>query len=163
MGGNICHFIVGIRFGAGAVVIEEYMKMNEEYFSDFIENTLHRVLLDRAAATGKEKCLFLQDNDPSQNSGKAKEALQNIGAEVVQILPRSPYLNPIENFFRNVQRKLRQDAITNRVVCENLHSFRNRIIETIRTYDKNIINKTISSMHKRLFRITQNSGCRTIY
>ena len=25
-GGNICHFIVGISFGAGAVVIEEYMK-----------------------------------------------------------------------------------------------------------------------------------------
>ena len=122
-GRKICHFIVGISFGAGAVVIEEYMKMTEEYFSDFIENTLHRVLLDRAAATGKEKLLFLQDNDPSQNSGKAKEALKNIGAEVVKILPRSPDLNPIENFFHNVKQKLRQDAITNRIVCENLNSF----------------------------------------
>ena len=162
-GGNICHFIVGISFGAGAVVIEEYTKMNGEYFSDFIENTLHRVLLDRAAATGKEKLLFLQDNDPSQNSGKAKEALKNIGAEVVKIPPRSPDLNPIENFFHNVKRKLRQDAITNTIVCENLNSFRNRIIETIRTYDKNIINKTISSMHKRLYQITKNNCCRTKY
>ena len=122
-GRKICNFIVGISFGAGAVVIEEYTKMTGEYFSDFIENTLHRVLLDRAAATGKEKLLFLQDNDPSQNSGKAKEALKNIGAEVVKILPRSPDLNPIENFFHNVKQKLRQDAITNRIVCENLNSF----------------------------------------
>ena len=89
-GGNICHFIVGISFGPGSVVIEEYTKINGEYFSDFIENTLHRVLLDRAAATGKEKLLFLQDNDPSQNSGKATEALKNKGAEVVKIPPRSP-------------------------------------------------------------------------
>ena len=139
------------------------MKMNGEYFSDFIENTLHRVLLDRAAATGKEKLLFFQDNDPSQNSRKAKEALKNIGAEVGKIPPRSPDLNPIENFFHNVKRKLRQDAITNRIVCKNLNSFRNRIIETTRTYDKNILNKTISSMHKRLFRITKNNGCRTKY
>ena len=151
-GGTICHFIVDIRFGPGAVVIEEYTK-----------NTLHRVLLDRAAATGKEKVLFLQDNDLSQHSGKAKDALKNIGAEVVKIPPRSPNLNPIETFFHNVKRNRRQDAITNRIVCENLNSFRNRIIETIRTYDKNIINTTISSMHKRLFQITKNNGCRTKY
>ena len=119
------------------------------------------MLLDRAAATGKEKLLFLQDNDPSQNSGKATEALKIIGAEVLEIPPRSPDLNPIENFFHNVKRMLRQDARTNRIVCKNLNSFRNRMIETIKTYDKNIINKTLSSMHKRLFRITENNGCRT--
>ena len=62
-----------------------------------------------------------------------------------------------------VKRKLRQDAITNRIVCENLNSFRNRIIEIIRTYDKNIINKTISSVHKRLYQITKTNGCRTKY
>ena len=100
---------------------------------------------------GKKNCCFcrtmIQDN-----RGKATEALKIIRAEVVKIQPRSPDLNPIENFLHNVKRTLRQDAITNRIVCENLNSFRTRILETIRTYDKNIINKTTSSMHKRLFR-----------
>ena len=97
-GGNIYHFIVGISFGTGAVVIEEYTKMNGEYFSDFIENALHRVLLDRAAATGKDKLQFLQDNDPRQNNGKATEALKIIGVEVVKIPPRSPDLLPSRTF-----------------------------------------------------------------
>ena len=32
-GGNVCHFVVGICFGAGAVVVEEYAKMNLAIFS----------------------------------------------------------------------------------------------------------------------------------
>ena len=37
------------------------------------------------------------DNDPSQRSMVAKDALQEIGAELVDIPARSPDLNPIEN------------------------------------------------------------------
>ena len=162
-GGNVCHFVVGICFGAGAVVVEEYTKMNGRYFSECIESTLHRALINRAAATGKEKLLFVQDNDPSQNSAKAKESLKTIGAEVVKIPPRSPDLNPIENFFHNVKRKLRQDALDKKLVYEDLSAFKRRIIETICTYDKNIIDKTISSMHNRLIQITKSNGCRTKY
>ena len=162
-GGNVCHFVVGICFGAGAVVVEEYTKMNGRYFSEFIESTLHRALINRAAATGKEKLLFVQDNDPSQNSAKANESLKTIGAEVVKIPPRSPDLNPIENFFHNEKRKLRQDALDKKLVYEDLSAFKRRIIETICTYDKNIIDKTISSMHNRLIQIIKSNGCRTKY
>ena len=162
-GGNICHFLVGICFGGGAVLVEEYSIMNGKYFSEFIETTLHRVLLDRAAVAGKEKLLFLQDNDPSQNSAKAREAIENIGAEVVKIPARSPDLNPIENFFHNVKRKLRQDAVEKKIFNEDFNGFKQRIVETIRSYDKDIINRTISTMYKRLTIITKNNGCRTKY
>ena len=57
-GGNICHYVVGISFGGGAVLVEEYNKMNGKYFSDFIEGNLHRVLLDRAAVRGRTNCYF---------------------------------------------------------------------------------------------------------
>ena len=87
-GWNVCHFVVGICFGAGVVVVEEYRKMNGRYSSEFIESTLHRVLSNHAAATGKEKLLFVQDNDPSQNSAKANESLKTIRAEVVKVPPR---------------------------------------------------------------------------
>ena len=85
--------------------------MNEKCFSEFIETTLHRALINCVAETGKEKLLFLQDNDRSQNSAKATESLKAIGVEVVKIPPRSPDLNPIENFVHNVKRKLRQDVL----------------------------------------------------
>lgn len=162
-GGNICHFVVGIRFGAGAILVEEYSKMNGKYFSKFIETTLQRVLLDRAEVTGAEKLLFLQDNCPSQNSAMAKEAMENIGAEVVDIPPRSPDLNPIENFFHNVKRKLRQDALAKNITREDFKDFKERIKETIYNYDKDIIDKTINSMHKRLTEVIKNKGCRTKY
>ena len=76
--------------------------MNGQYFSEFLETILHRVLINRAPETGKEKLLFLQDNEPIQNSAKATEPMKAIGAEVVKIPPRSPNLNPIENSFHNV-------------------------------------------------------------
>ena len=42
------------------------MTMNGKYISEFIKNSLHHVLLDQAAANGKEKLLFVQDNEPSK-------------------------------------------------------------------------------------------------
>ena len=55
---------------------------------------------------------------------------------MVKIPPRSPNLNPIENLFHNVKRKLRQDALDKKVVCEDLGALKRRIIKTISTYDK---------------------------
>ena len=92
-GGNICHFAVEISFGAGTVLVEEYTKMNGQYFSEFNETTLNRALINHTAEKGKEKLSFLQDNDTSLNSAKATESLKAIGAEVVKIPPRSPDLN----------------------------------------------------------------------
>ena len=39
-GGNICQFVIGTSFGAGAVLVEEYTKMNGQSFFEFIETTL---------------------------------------------------------------------------------------------------------------------------
>ena len=95
--GNICRYVVGISFGGGAGLVEEYTTMNGKYFLEVIEKSVHKLLIDRAAAKGKDKLLFPPGNDPSQNSAKAKEALNNIGAEVGKLPARSPDLNPIEN------------------------------------------------------------------
>ena len=160
---NICHFFVGISFGAGAVLVEKYTKLNGQYFSEFIETTLHRMLTNRPAATGKEKLMFLQDHDLSHSSAKAKESLKTIRAEVVKIPPRSLDLNPIENFFHNVKGKLKQDALDNKIIYEDLGAFQLRILEVSSTYDKNIVDRTIGSMHKGLIQIRKNHGCRTKY
>ena len=57
------------------------------------------------------KRLFVMDNDPCQNSKIAKAALENIGANILKIPPRSQDLNPIEIIFHNVKRTLREEAL----------------------------------------------------
>ena len=57
-GGNICQFVLSIGFSIRAVIVEEYIKMNEEHSSHFIENILHRAPLGRVVARGKDKLLF---------------------------------------------------------------------------------------------------------
>ena len=132
--------------------------MNGKYFSEFIKKSLHKIRIDRAAAKGKDKLLF-QDNDPSQNSVKATEALNNIGAEVIKSPARSPDFNPVETFFHNGKRKLRQDALDNRIVNEDLNAFKHRLVRTNSNYDKGIIDKPVSSMYNRLSTMTKNRGC----
>ena len=46
----------------------------------------------------------------SQNSRRANQALDQIGAKVFSIPPRSPDLNPIENLFNIVRMKLIKEA-----------------------------------------------------
>ena len=46
--------------------------------------------------------LFLQNEDPSQNSALAREAMEAVGCRLFKIPARSPDLNPIENAFNNI-------------------------------------------------------------
>ena len=54
--------------------------------------------------------LWLQDRDPSRNSKSVHDAMARCHSEVLKIPPRSPDLNPIENIFHIVSRKLEKDA-----------------------------------------------------
>lgn len=62
-----------------------------------------------------------------------------------------------------VKRKLRQYALAKNITREDFKDFKERIKETIYNYDKDIIDKTINSMHKRLTEVIKNKGCRTKY
>ena len=52
------------------------------------------------------RILFLQDGGPSQNHLKAKNAAFDIGAWMIQIPPRSPDINPVENFFHLMKKTI---------------------------------------------------------
>ena len=98
-GGCTLHLLVGISHSTGVVFAEEYEKLNGLWFAQFAHRTLQKVLMDCALVKIKEKLLFLMDNNQRQRSAIAKNVLHEIGASVVEITPRSPDLNPIENFF----------------------------------------------------------------
>ena len=94
-------------------------------------------------------------------------ALEDIESEFQEIPPRSPDLNPIENIFHLVKRYLENEAISKRITKESFEEFQSRVLRAfdsipITTIDKTI-DKTISSMDKRIHAILSSKGCRTKY
>ena len=135
-------------------------RMTGKLFADFVRESLPEVFSKSANPKGR---YFLQDGDPSQNSGVASAALLKIGAYPFSIPPRSPDLNPIENLFNLVRKALADDAVTKKLEAESWEQFIKRIEETLMGFDQGVIDKTIETMEKRLDLIIKNKGERTKY
>ena len=67
--------------------------------------------------------IFVQDNDPMQNSESVRQALNALKAKQLKIPPRSPDINPIENFFHSMTEKLRQQALKQNITHETFPEF----------------------------------------
>ena len=157
-GANVVKFMVAIAYGKGVIICEEYDKLNGDYFADFIK----RNFINMFGAADKDNCrYFVQDGDRSQNSKKAKEALQRVKAEVFHIPPRSPDLNPIENVFHLANKDLRISA--KKITNESREEFVARIQKALYSVPMDTIHKTISSMGKRVDMIIKSHGERIKY
>ena len=94
---------VAIPYGHGAVLCEQYEEqLKGQFFADFVREHFENAFENSSNLRGK---LLLQNGDPSQNSLKAKNAIFDIGARMFSIPPRSPGINPIENFFHLVKKQ----------------------------------------------------------
>ena len=164
-GGRRVHFMVAITNNQGVILAEPYEKMTGEYFADFVRRKLPRAFIDARIGSRKFRAakLFVMDNDPSQNSKAAREAIDEIRATLVKIPARSPDLNPIENIFHNVKRELHHQALDNRIKKETFRDFSERIKKTLFSYDRSVINRTIATIPKRLRCIKDTNGNRTRY
>ena len=65
-------------------------------------------------------------------------------------MARSPDINPIENMFNNVRKKLRRDAIKHHIEHESYEEFCNRVKTTILNFTRDVIDSTIESLPKRM-------------
>ena len=161
-GGKRVHVMVAIAPRKGVILAEVYEKMSASYFSDLV-NRKFLTLFRLAGKTCRCEKTFVMDNDPSQTSGKAMETLRQLGITLKRIPPRSPDLNPIENFFNVVKRKLREDAIKKSIKKETWDEFANRVRSTIFSISNSYIDKTIKSMPKRIKQIICSKGRRIKY
>ena len=159
-GGRVVKYFVGISYQEGVVLCERYEKLNGQTFNEFILKHFPRAL--KLSKKGRSR-IFLQDGDPSQNSALAREALSKIKAQLFSIPPRSPDLNPIENFFHNIKADLRNQAMVLNIQYETVDDFAQRIKMLMLNYDRGIIDRTIASTNKRIDLIIQNKGARTKY
>ena len=97
------HFLVAIAFNRGVVLAQDYEHMTGKYFSDFVRKNLSMLFIGET-----EQKWFVMDNDPSQRSKAAMKAINETGATLFAIPPRSP---DIENLFHAVKSKLEHQAI----------------------------------------------------
>ena len=82
--------------------------MDGAYFADFVQKNFRELIRKSCNPSGK---MFVQDGDPSQKFAIARKAMQEVGVQVHSIPPHSPDINPIENVFHLLDRKLRSDAV----------------------------------------------------
>ena len=107
--------------------------------------------------------MFVHDGDPSQNSKAAKTDLDKIGVVQFSIPPRSPDLNPIENAFNSVEKKLSSDTVKYSISKNSYAKFMERVRNTLLSYPVERIDSIIKSMPKRISQVIQSKGHRLKY
>ena len=153
--------MAAIAYGKGVIAAEQYHgRINAEKFSSFVHDHFASMFKKNANPRGK---LFLQDGDPSQNSVKARSAWDEVGARKFTIPARSPDLNPIENIFHIVKRRLRQDALDQQITRGDFAAFSARVKTTLETIPIDVVDRTILSMGKRINEIIKRKGQRIKY
>ena len=158
-GGKHVKMVVAISHGKGVVCAQRYEKMNGAFFARFLIENFDKMV----EAAGKSSRMWIQDGDPSQNSKLAKEAMKQVNSQLLPIPPRSPDINPIENFFGIVKQALHRDALERQINVEMMDQFESRIERTMNEVPTATIDKIIESMNKRMKIITECKGERTKY
>lgn len=158
-GGKVLKMMVAISQEKGVVFCEQYEKLDGPKFADMVNEHFNAIFV----RSGKVTRSFLQDNDPCQNSLAAKRALKNQKIRQIQIPPRSPDLNPIENIFNTVKKMLKREAIDKKIQKESFTEFTERVKRMFYKIPSDLIDKTISSLHERLNKIVACQGQRTKY
>lgn len=129
-----------------------------------------RVLMDTLLPQGCEKMggtlgsawVFQQDNDPTHKAApQVVEAYNKAYGSSISVLPAwppsSPDLNPIENVWAVVQRKV------NRRGCNSFEEFKAAVVEELQSFSKKSVINLYASMSKRISCLITNKGGRTGY
>ena len=76
--------------------------------------------------------------------------MERLGTRSFCIPERSPDINPIENLFNQVGRKLTKHALQHQITDQSFEQFSGRVIRTLEAYPYGEIDKIIESMDKRM-------------
>ena len=96
------------------------------------------------------------DGCPCQNSKKVSKVLEDVGALVFKIPPRSPDLNLIENIVALVTKALRKQFMEENIVREMYDEFVRRLRDTILNLSILKIDRIIESMDKGITLILES-------
>ena len=143
--------LVAIAHGKGVICAEPYVKMDGPYFARFIRCHFP-ILFDVTRCDG--------DTNPKLF---ARKALNHIGAKMQVIPARSPDLNPIENLFHIVRKRIEAEILEKNVIHQSWDEFVDRVKFNIWSVLQDYVDKTIASMARRIKDIAKLKGRRTKY
>ncbi|CAB3981725.1 Hypothetical predicted protein [Paramuricea clavata] len=87
-------------------------------------------------------------------------SLGQVEAEMLKIPACSPDINLIENIFHLVKSQLNKQAVTENITSESYEQFQTPVLQVLRTFPIDIIDKTIDSMSNKMI---SSKGYRTKY
>ncbi|GFQ68223.1 transposable element Tc1 transposase [Trichonephila clavata] len=129
--------------------------MNSEYYIDNILKIFIRELED------KSNFYFMHDRSPIHTSHVTSNWLINNGIQVLwDWPPKGPDMNPVENVFAEMERKLTNRAPRNR---EELWDLVRDTFQEMMNENRNYVKKLILSMPKRLQLVIEKEGGWTKY
>ena len=93
----------------------------------------------------------------------ARRALNKIVAMIFAILPRSPDLNHVENFFNLINLELKKETISRHIQNESFEQFSARVRRIIMEFPSERIDTIIDSMDKQIGLAMKANGSRIKY
>ena len=155
------YFYVGISYSKGVVNCIPYIgAMNGERYIDTVIPKLEEGFEASINPIAKR---LLQDNCPVMNAACVVQSLDESGTMRFPIPARSPDLNPIENIFAAIRRKLKTDAKVQNIQSETFAQFQKRAQNTISNFSQAAIDKVIESMWNRIQLVIERGGQRIRY
>ena len=107
--------------------------------------------------------LFVQGGDLSQNSKAAAKEWQKRKIKLLSIPPHSADINPIENMFNLIDRKLKSDGIEQNITHETYEQFSVRAQNFLENYPIAEIDKIVDTKPERMHQIINCNGGRLRY
>ena len=159
-GGKFAGIFNAISLGKGICYCKHYEKLGLKIFDESIGNKFIEIFKSRFSSAGN---VFVQDGDPSQISKTAKTTLDKMGAVQFSKPPHSPDLNPIENSFNLVEKKLSGNAVKYSISKESYAKFVVKVENTLFSYLIEAIYNIIKSIPKRISQVMQSNGHRLKY
>ena len=131
--------------------------MNASVYKSILEDKMFGTIKDQKLS--KSSFIFQHDNDPKHTSKLVKEFLQNEGIKVLSWPAQSPDLNPIENCWNYLKRKLGSYETSPSGVLELWE----RIEVEWEKIPVNFCKELVDSMPKRIAAVIAAKGGNTKY
>ena len=136
--------------------------MDKTLYKEILEDELEQTIAFTAKKLGfrRDQVIFQQDNDPKHTSNLVKEYLQEQSYQVMQWPAQSPDLNPIENMWALLKRRLNEYE----TAAKGMNELYERVVEV--WYDQikeEECQKVIESMPKRIQACIKAKGRWTKY
>lgn len=128
--------------------------MDRFIYKDILEN----VMLPFAEEEMPLRWIYQHDNDPKHTAKVVKNWFQQQNIRVLQWPAQSPDLNPIENLWEIVNRKIRRQS-----TYSNKHQLFSALSAAWKEISPDIINNLIASMPRRCAAVIKNNGNATKY